>query len=99
MTTQEAGPLREAGPQLINFYGAQVVTLAMLPQKLSRISFKMSDLEEYEEMKRKKAAADKVAQSTPSAAAASPIAKSTRKALSFGTTGDTPVRSSTPETD
>ena len=79
----------------------------MLAQKLSRITLKVSDLQEYEEMKRKKKEASKqikgmVLEQRPvhriindhSAAKRSP-----RKALTFDMTGASPARTSTPDED
>lgn len=73
----------------------------MLPQKLSKISFKLSDLQEFEDMKRKKAV-DTMVKATPGDDKAATIltVRKSRKTLTFGPkTSQTPIRSSTPDTE
>ncbi len=79
----------------------------MLAQKLSRITLKMSDLQEYEEMKRKKREAAKqskggsvLEQKAVHRIMNESLAKrSPRKALTFGVTSASPARTSTPDDD
>lgn len=84
-----------------------VKTLKMLAQKLSRVTLKMSDLQEYEEVKRKRREAAKarkgaaLEQRPMHRITTDPLAKkSPRKALMFDITGmtgvTTPARASTP---
>ena len=70
----------------------------MLAQKLTRITFKKADLEEYHELKRKRKEqeARTTEQQKPSAGQEKKMAP--RKVLSFGTgVGRSPTRSSTPD--
>ncbi len=75
----------------------------MLSQKLSRIGFKMADLEEYEQMKKNRG--DKAMDATPEAKPSSSVKTPTaRKTLANVTTsnrstpgGGVSFRSSTPE--
>lgn len=66
----------------------------MLSQKLSRITFKISDLQEYEDMKKKKKEVEKNAKKGVGELNARPR-KTPRKALTFDTS--TPTPSSNPD--
>ena len=74
----------------------------MLSQKLSRINLKLSDLQEYEEVKKKRKESEEQ-NCTPgniqkSGTTSDTTTKKTpRKALMFDTAGTTPARSSTPD--
>lgn len=71
----------------------------MLSQKLSRIGFKMTDMEEYEQMKRRRG--DKAMDTTPEAESNSfshpPPKKSQPPTSNMSTPGGASLRSSTPE--
>jgi hypothetical protein len=64
----------------------------MLSQKLSRITLKMTDLQEYEDMKKKKESLER--QKLEGDIASNRKKKTPRKVLTFDTT---PARSSTPD--
>ena len=66
----------------------------MLPQKLSRISFKMTDLQEFEDMKRRKKESVKAAKKGIEGLETR-TRKMSRKALTF----DTPTPNSNPSSN
>ena len=88
------------------FSSAPSSTFNMLAQKLSRITLKMSDLKEYEEVKQKRKEAEKQSKGPVLEQRAvhrimndSVTKKSPRKALNFDVCSSTPGRTSTPDED
>lgn len=71
-------------------------SVKMLSQKLTRITLKMSDFEEYEQLKRERERAMDTSQSTPAGSRDRKASKSASH-MTGGIEGRRPVRASTPE--